>query len=156
MPRISGDKSKLEGFKTLPAGVYEVRLDGFEPELSKKKTSVNLNPILRVINSTEYNDQRIFDNLNSNAVWIHNDFCHAFGLEMEDAGNEVVIPGEFVGPDNDPSKWQYTGPLIGKVGKVRVVVQEYEGKERNAVDQYYCDHNALPTCQAKHSTNLAK
>ena len=153
MPKISVQRDKVEGFKPVEAGVYEVRLDGFGPKTSKKGDSTNLQPKMVIVNHPTHNDQRLFDNLNSGA-WYLQDFVHCFGLEMEDQGESVGIPGEFQGPDDDPSKWTYVGPLLGRVGKVRVLVTEGQnGRKQNAIDQFYF---AVPACQEKHTTNLVR
>ena len=159
MPKITVPKEQVEGFKPIEGGVYEVRLDGFEPISSKDGTSINLRPKLVVINHPKHNDQRLFDNLNT-GCWYIQDFVHCFGLEMVQKGDDLDIPGEFLGRDFSGQKkeklgWTYVGPLLGRVGKVRVVVQENSQthKEQNVIDQWYCD---LTACQEKHSTNLAR
>jgi hypothetical protein len=152
MAKITVQRDQLQGFKAVPAGVYEVRLDGFEPQFSKKKDSVNLRPKLTIINNQDNNDQRLFDNLNTGCWYLH-DFVHAFGLEMEDKGDQVSIPGDFQGPDEDPTKWTYVGPLVGRIAKVRTIVGEYQNKPQTYIDQWYC---AVPACQEKHSTKLQR
>jgi hypothetical protein len=152
MAKISVPKTQLEGFTTVPAGVYEVRLDGFKPVLSKKKDSVNLEPVLHIINHPNQNDQRLFEHMNT-GCWYMQDVVHAFGLEMVDNGDKLDIPGEFLGPDNDPTQWSYTGPLVGRTAKVRTIVGEYNSKPQTYIDQWYC---ALPACREKHSTKLQK
>jgi len=157
MAKIVVPKEQLQGFKVIPAGVYELRLDGFKPKLTKdkpgKQQSVNLNPQLAVVNSADYNDQHLFENLNVGAWYLH-DFVHAFGLDMEEHEAGRKIPGEFNGPDNDPTQWTYVGPLLGRVAKVRVVVKpNNKNQDTSYIDQWYC---ALPACQEKHSTRLQR
>ena len=129
-------------------GLSSVSLDG---ELVPTN---QFQPKMVIVNHPTNNDQRLFDNLNSGA-WYLQDFVHCFGLEMTDQGDGTLgIPGEFQGPDDDPSKWTYVGDLLGRVGKVRVVVVEGQNKRmQNAIDQFYC---AVPACQEKHTTNLVR
>lgn len=163
-------KEKLEGMKPVPNGVYEVQFKGFEPQLTKDKTSINFRPHLVIVNHQLYNGQRIFDNLNIKAGWILQDFTHAFGYEMEMHQNpqgeeEAHFPG---GPDawqpdpqnpDDISKAKYTGPLMGQVAKIEVLYEHKAGqKPRNVIKQYFC---AVKDCAVKnpemtHSDNLVK
>ena len=69
MAKISFSKEDLAG-NVYPDGLYELRLEGFEPEKSKKGDSVNLNPVLKIVNHQTLNNKRVFDNLNSSASWI--------------------------------------------------------------------------------------
>jgi hypothetical protein len=172
MPQIRVDKSKLKGFEALPPGTYTLRLDGFEPEFSKKKDSVNLNPKLTIINNAnpELNDgkHRAFDNLNSQAGWVHIDFCHAFGERMtgeEDgvpmenwSSPDVGIPGDFQENEafkGDPTKWTYVGPLLGKTATVEIIqVPGYKNpaKPQSVINKYFCQ---VPGCTHSHSESLA-
>jgi len=152
MPRMGVSTESLKGMPTMPQDIYTVRLDGFEPRFSKDRGSVNLNPKLVVINHPTLNDRRVFDNLNSKAGWIQLDFCHAFGLPMLVEGDTSFIPGEFQGPDNDPERWSYVGPLTGRLAKAEVAeVDNQRGGTRNAVKRYIC---AVAGCSTKHSDNL--
>lgn len=154
MAKIGFSKEELSG-NVIPEGLYELRLDGFDPELSSKKNSVNLNPILKVVNHATLNGKRVFDNLNSGASWIIEAFTHAFGQPLTpNSTGGGDIPGEFMGPDDQPDKWQYVGPLQGLVAKALVKTTTYNGKENTKVDQWIC---ALGTnCNTKHPSGLAK
>ena len=155
MPRISMSKESLEGpkYPQIPDGLYEVRLDGFEPKISKKGNSTNLNPVLKIVNHPTLNDQRIFDNLNTQADWIIMAFCHAFGQPLVDKGNgEVDMPGEFIGPDDNVTQWVYAGPLTGSVAKVILKQVSYNGKMSSKVNQWLCN---VSGCQEKHPNDLA-
>ena len=79
MAKISFSKEELSG-NVYPEGLYELRLEGFEPSFSKQKTSINLNPTLKIVNHQTLNGKRVFENLNSGASWIIESFCHAFGF----------------------------------------------------------------------------
>lgn len=169
--RFGVSKDQLEGIKPVPNGVYDVQLAGFEPKKSSKGDSINLNPILKIVNHQLYNGQRVFYSLNTKAAWMWHDFAHAFGFPLEFAptgengAEEPYLPG---GPDawipdpsnpDDVTKWKYQGPLIGSVGKVELVVLKNPGqKEKNDIKQFVC---AVSGCATKypeitHSQNLIK
>lgn len=153
MAKISFSKEELSG-NVYPPGQYDLHLEGFEPAFSKQKTSINLNPILKIVNHQTLNGKRVFDNLNSGASWIVEAFCHAFGLPLvpnPNGGGDM--PGDFVGPDDDPTKWNYIGPLNGAVAKVILKTKTYNGKDSSGVDQWLCQ---VSGCNTKHADGLAK
>lgn len=153
-PKMSFSKESLEQKPALAEGLYELRLEGFEPKFSKEKTSTNLNPIIKVINHPTETGRRVYDNLNSGAAWIIEAFCHSFGLELVPDGNGGFnMPGDFNGPEGDPSQWSYAGPLTGCVSKAFLKQKTYNNKTSAGVDQWMC---AVPGCQKKHPTGLAK
>ena len=148
MPKITPPPESLEGRKPNAAGVYMVRLDGFKPRKSKSGDSVNLYPTLKIINHPTANDNNVFENLNSSAGWVLKDFVHAFGLPMDNGS----LPGDFQGPDDDPTKWTYVGPLKGRTAKLEVAMKDNtKGGMIDAVKRYFC---AVPGCQEKHSESL--
>lgn len=170
MPNIKLPKTALEPRPNLPAGMYDVMLDGFKPGLSKgadgKAKTVNLQPQMKIINSAgtttdgkPLNGQKVFDNLNVGFGPRLQDFVHCFGERMVEEGDTVDIPGQFVGPDDDPSKWVYHGPLTGKVGKLELV--EIAATKPGAkptdkvttIKRYFC---AVQGCDVNHMENLAR
>jgi hypothetical protein len=153
MPTIVASKESLEPRPSLPDGLYEVRLEGFEPENAKKGGSQNLRPVLKVVNHPQFTGSRVFDNLNSTAFWIIEAFVHAFGIApvKNPDGSEVLI--NFDGPEDDPTHWVYNGPLTGGVAKVFLKQTVYMGKSNPKVDQWMC---AVPGCQKSHPKGLAK
>ena len=154
MAKIAFSKEDLAGPPAIPEGAYEVRLTGFKPKMAKSKSSINLNPQLEIVNHPSFNNRDVFDNLNTTANWIVESFCHCFGQPLEPDGNGGgSMPGDFVGPDDDPEKWVYNGPLTGSVGKVYLKLVEYNGKTNAKIDQFFC---AVPGCTTKHAQNLAK
>ena len=174
------NKEKLKGFDILPPGITQVRLDGFEPQWTKAKDSYNLRPILTVINNAnaELNDgkHRVMGEwLNSGAGWVMIEFVHGFGemltgeeqgVAMENwASPDVGLPGEFL-PDqlmpDDPTKFRYVGPLLGKVATVELVqVPAWDrnikgpsaSKLQTAIKKYFC---AVPGCLHAHLESLQK
>jgi hypothetical protein len=154
MPKITMSKESLEGPPAVPDGLYELRLEGFEPKYSKDKNSVNLRPIIKIVNHPQHAGRQIFDNLNTGAAWILEAFTHSFGLPLVPDGNGgSSLAGEFLGPDDDPTKWNYVGPLSGSVGKMFLKQTEYNGKTNSKVDMYIC---SVPGCTQKHPSGLAK
>jgi hypothetical protein len=154
MPKLTASKEEIKGLPPLAEGLVTVRLDGFEPKLSSKKTSVNLNPVMKVINHAEHNDRRIFENLNTMGKWVWPDFCHAFGVPMVEANGDFEFPGDWDGPESEPDKWQYRGPLLGQQAQLYVIQQDdTKGGVRNAVKYYVCK---VQGCSTKHSANLVK
>jgi hypothetical protein len=150
MPKITTTKEQLEGKPPLEVGIYDFRVDGFKPELTKDKQSVNLRPQLRVINHPTHNGDPIFEWLNSQAGFMHKDFCAALGLELTvNADGGATLPGEFLGPDDDPTKWQYVGPIVGRTGKLELALGDNgRGKMIPKIKRYI---SALPNYQCKES-----
>lgn len=154
MPKVTFSKESLEQKPPLPDGLYEVRLEGFEPKYSKDKGSVNLSPTIKVINHPTLTGSKVFDNLNTGASWIIEAFCHAFGQELVPDGNGGFnLPGDFNGPEDNPEQWSYAGPLTGCVGKAFLKQTTYNNKVNSKVDQWMC---SVPGCQKKHPMGLAK
>lgn len=159
MPRLTASKDEVKGPAPLPEGLYTVRLDGFKPKAAKKGGSVNLNPTLKVVNSAEFNDRYVFENLNSKGPWIWPDFHHCFGVDItKDAEGNYEFVG--FGPDGEdnPEKWTYGpehgGQLSGRTGQVYLVQTDNgSGGVKTAIKYYVC---AMPNCSEKHSANLVK
>lgn len=146
--KVSNDK--IEGQDVFPAGQYEVKLVGFKP--SKAKTgSRNLNALMEVVNHGELIGRKLYDSLNEGGAFTWPDFVHCFGLPMETDGTDSWIPGDWNGdaakfnPD-DVTTWKYKGPLVGRVGKVEVAVDNYNGKDNNKIRRYFC---AVADCETK-------
>jgi hypothetical protein len=157
MPRLTANKDEVKGLPPVPEGMYTVRCDGFKPKFSKDKSSINLNPIFKITNDQVHNDRQIFDNLNTKAKWIWKDFCHCFGVPMqEDTNGDFEFPGNFVGPDDNPEAWQYAGPVVGQLGQIYVIQSEYNGQANNKIKFYVCKLALANQCTEKHSANLVK
>ena len=154
MAKIGFSKEDLAGPPPIPEGMYELRLTGFKPKRSKDGGSVNLQPQLEIVNHPTHNGRNVLDWLNSGASWIIESFCHCFGQVLTPNPNGGGdMPGDFIGPDDNPEAWQYQGPLTGAVGKVFLKPVEYQGKTNARVDQWFC---SVPNCTTKHATGLAK
>ena len=156
MPKISIPKESLEGPKMLPPGIYWLRMDGFNPEYTKEGNSINLIPDLKVVNNPDFHDRRPGREwLNSKAGWQLRDFCHCFVVQLEvDADGQPQLPGEFLPPDEpDPTKWRYSGPLLGKTGKVELA--EAYGRDGRGpyinIKRYFC---SIAGCTERHSDDL--
>lgn len=156
--KVSNDA--IEGFDVIPSGHYEVKLVGFAPKTSKKGDSFNLNPTMVIVNHTEFAGRKVFDSLNIGGAFMWVDFCHCFGLPMETDGKESWLPGKFydglVAPP--PEEWKYVGPLVGRIGKIILAVDNYNGKDNNKIERYFC---AVADCatkfpKIKHQVDLLK
>ncbi len=154
MAKVSFSKEDLAG-NVYPDGEYELRLESFEPKQSKNGDSVNLNPVLKIVNHPTLNGKRVFDNMNTGAPWILEAIVHAFGLALvPNATGGGDLPGDFNGPEDDPAEWDYQGPLTGSVAKVMLKKTTYQGKDSSKVDQWFCSLGQ--SCNTKHPTGLAK
>lgn len=152
MLKLKASSEEIKGLPPMTEGMVTVRLDGFEPQFSNKRDSVNLKPKLVVINHVEYNDRRVFENLNTKGKWVWKDFCHAFGVLMPEVNGDFEFPGDWDGAEDDPTKWQYRGPLTGQQGQL-YLIQGDNGKGGivNKIKYYVCK---IPGCTEKHSSNL--
>lgn len=158
MPKLTASKEEIKGLPPMKEGMLTVRLDGFKPKWSKDKGSVNLNPEMTVINHAEYNDRKVFDNLNTKGKWVWKDFCHAFGVPMaEDSNGDFEFPGDWDTPDgkdaSEPENWIYRGPLLGQTAQLYIIQSSYNGQDNNKIKFYCC---RVQGCTEKHSSNLAK
>ena len=156
MPSIKIPKSSFEGAKKIKPGIYSVRLDGFEQAWAKNKNSINLLPVLKIVNNPDFHDRRFGKEwLNTQGGWTILDFCHCFGVEkLQGSPDDSEIPGDFLGmQDNpDPSTWRYQGVLLGKVGQVELAETSTDGKGPYInVKRYLC---AISGCKVRHSENL--
>jgi hypothetical protein len=157
MPKIGISKEQLEGLKNPAPGIYDFRLDGFNPKYAKEKEgkerSINMRPKLVIINHPTLNGESIMTHGNTAFGVELYDMCHALGVPYENEGSDnPTIPGDFNGPDDDPSKWQYVGPLVGQTGKIELAdKQGSDNKVRSQVKRYFC---RVPGCQASHRESL--
>lgn len=147
-------KETIEGKEVPPAGIYEVRLDSFKPKFSAPKEgkapSLNLNAKMSIVNNPEQDGKLIYEGLNQNAGWVQIDFCHGFGLPMETDGDEYWLPGTWdTDPAFDPTKaetYKYSGPMIGRIAKVELYHDTFNGKVSAKVRKYFC---AVDDCTTK-------
>lgn len=165
-PKMSVPKDSLKPPERIPPGVYEVRLDGFKPKLTRAKQdktqSINYQPQLKIINCASVdadgkplNGRQIFDWLNQNAGWVVEAFSHAFGFKLVETDGDVGFVGQWNANPSDPDnveKFVYNGPLLGAMGRVEVVeVQTDNNRKFTNIKQYFCK---IPGCQEKHPTDL--
>jgi hypothetical protein len=81
---------------------------------------------------------------------------------METDGKESWLPVTFDNApgfkEDDPKTWNAKSPMIGRHAKVEIVVDNYNGKDSNKINRYFC---AVPDCKTKfpktrHIENLVK
>ena len=128
--------------KPVPGGMYELRVKAGVAKMSKSKKGYNYEFYTEVVNNqAEFNGSFVPMRANNgfNQAKVVNDFVHACGFTLESDGS---IPGDWklkdpAKPDNFDGA-QYSGPLLGKTFKAEVVVETYEGQDRNAVKQMIC------------------
>lgn len=158
-------KEAVEGKEVVPTGIYLVRFIEFKPKFSKpdpnnpqKQLTLNYNPKMEIVEGEYTGRFPGFENLNE-SCWYISDFVHCFGLPMEDTGDPdspYMIPGIWDGEQGKAETYTYKGPLTGKVGKVEVAIDTYNGKQSNKIRRYFC---AVDSCaqlypNIKHSSDL--
>lgn len=161
MPTMSVSQKEIQDSSNYinKVGTYTVSLQSFKPKKAAKGDSVNLNPNVVIIGDAELNGKQSNYSLNFQAsTWFMvKSFLHSFGIKEDvDAQGNESIPGDFGGPNynpNDPSTWQYSGPLLGRTAKWEFAEVEYQGKKNVKPKQFLC---ALPGCTEKHPDNLNK
>lgn len=162
-------KDKLTGIKPVPPGLYYVRFEGFKPKLSKDKgdgtaRSLNLNAEGTIVSHPEFDGRKVFATLNEGIPSFIQDFCHSFGVEMENqASDNPSFPGIFDAEpstfdENNPETWKYAGPLVGKVAQWELGVKTYQGREQQSQRKFIC---AVPDCanrfpEIRHATDMDK
>lgn len=179
-PNLSFPKTAVQDRVNMPGGIYEVMLTGFAQDLSKKKDgkeqTVNLNPILIVVNSIgtfpdgkPYNGTRVYDALNIQFNQRILDFFHCFndkeGCWETETDHGIVDRWAGGATTPDPKTWgPYVGPCINAVGKIELV-EVPQSKQvgdkwvpdptrtRNDIKRYFC---AVPQCAEKHSESLLR
>lgn len=142
--------------KPMPTGIHEVRLDGFKPATSKKGDSINLNPIMKVINTSdpELVGKEVYFNMNTSFFTGIVDLCHAFGEALIPNGDTFDIPGSFgSGDEQDPKRWPpYQGPLLGKTAKLEMAEADNgKGGTTVKVKRFFCQ---VQGCTMQHSDSL--
>jgi len=156
--KMGVDPEQVKAPKPVQGGWYDLKLVGFKPKMSKDKGSLNLNANLVVVNAkAEENDTKVYMGLNSKFARAWADFAHGFGFPLNPDG---TLPGDFIPDDKDKEnveKYQYKGPLLGKILHAELIVSTYQGNERNEVNQIRCkvDGCATKFPDIKHLTKMA-
>jgi hypothetical protein len=145
-------------------GMYTLALRGFTPKpiIPKDGTDVspgvNYNPILEILSKvdgspaptrTDGKPLRVFFSAPTTWQGAVEDFCHAFGLPLEDDGNgNVGLPGIWdPQEEQDVTKCTYRGPLLdGRTAQAFLVKTTYNGQEKNEIKYFVCK---VPNCAQK-------
>lgn len=163
--KMKFSKDSLKGQEPVPPGTYTVIFAGFKPKKAKEGDSVNLNLIGKVVDRPDLGDNRtIWANLNTQIPSFIQDAIHSFGIEMENqTGEDPEIPGSFDAKagfdENDPSTWEYNGPLKSKTAQWEVGIRDWKGDDKQEIIRFIC---AVPQCAerfarlVKHSTDMRK
>lgn len=167
--RMKFDKNDLKRPEPVPAGVYDLRLIGFEPKTAKSGESINLNPVFEftTVNNQKGDPKKLKFAFvgNTSVPNLLQDMCHGFGELMEEDPNDPDAPAALPGiwdadklkfKEDKPETWVYSGPLLNKVLKAELYVDNYNGRENNKVLRFYC---MVPNCaerfpKIQHSDNM--
>jgi hypothetical protein len=161
--RMGVPKDSIKAPEPVDEDLYTLRIDGFKPGFTRDKSSINFNPLLRIVSGdktgTKNAGKQLYESLNQQAGWLQRDMTHAAGLDMikVDGTDDISIPGVWNGDPQKPETLRYEGPLVGKTFKAYVVkVQGNNNKFYNKVKYYMC---TLPDCnklypEAPHSMDL--
>lgn len=150
MPGIKISKENFEQKKKLTPGIYPMRFDGFEQQYAKSGESINLRPVLIIVNNADYKDRRVLEWLNTLGHRAIIDFHHCFGQQVPEEFEEIPFNNI-----DDPKieNWKYAGELTGRIGQVELAENASDGKVYINVKRYLC---AFPGCKLKHSENLLR
>lgn len=160
MPKMGVNPESLKAPKPVPGGFYELRLKGITCKKSKSGKGYNYEAYFNTVNQpAETNDAFVMYRMNngfSQGISAQ-DMCHALGFPLETDGS---FPGDWTLKDaskpDEFDKAQYSGVLLGKVGKGELITENYEGRESNVVKQWVCK---VPDCATRfpdirHTTDL--
>ena len=160
MPKMGVDPEAIKATVPQPAGWYKLKLIGFKPKKGgKDPNSVNYNGQFEILNpaATGPNSQtRLFATMSTKMPKHINDIVHGLGFALEADGE---LPGQWVPDTADPNnveKFQYRGPLLGKIAEMELVETEYNGNKRNEIRQVRCTVAGCATKypEIRHSTNM--
>lgn len=155
--RMGVDPEDVKAPKPVEAGWYKLKLTGFKPKTSKDKQSINYNAVLEIVDARpDQNGTKVFAGMNTKFARLHADFCHGLGFPLNPDG---TLPGDWIPDAKDAEnvdKFQYRGPLMGKVMEAELATTTYQGNERNELKQIRCklDGCATKFPDIKHLTNL--
>jgi hypothetical protein len=162
MPKMSVNAETLEAPKPVSAGWYKLRLKGMTIKKSPKGHNIEAY-FTTVEQPSETNDKFVLYRMNngfSQGVTMQ-EMSHGLGFAMDiNADGTASLPGDWTLKDaNKPDEWdlaQYSGVLLGKVGEAELVVDSYQGNEKNVVKQWKCklDQCAVRFPKVRHQTDL--
>lgn len=161
MPKMSVNAETLEAPKPVPAGFYDLRLKGIV--IKKSPKGFNYEFYLNTVNQpAETNDKFVsymaFNGFSQGELL--QEASHGLGFALDIQGDQASLPGDFTLKDPaKPEEWdgaQYSGPLLGKIGKAELYVDDYNNVERNKIKQWVCkvDQCATRFPKIRHKTDL--
>lgn len=143
-------------------GVQTLKLTGIDSKFSKDRGSINWTFNFEIYGHQKKDGSAVTlkNWVNSKAGWVQNDLCHALGIPMEaQPDGSIALPGDFNGPQDEPEKWQYRGPLVGRTCKAYLVKEtSSKGTEVNNIKYFICGIQDCATRFPKiqHSKDLTR
>lgn len=147
--QMTVDKEKIKVLPPPDAGLKVLRLVSFKPKRNKNKDGINFNPMFEVENCPPDRNKAVFNSMSDKFHQALLDICHGLGFDMDPTTG--ALPGGFEGDANEPSTWQYKGPLMGKTMEAECEIDTYLGKDSLKIKSIRCK---VSGCKEKHSTNL--
>jgi len=159
--KMGVDPEQIKAAQPQPAGWYKLKFVGFKPKKGgKDPNSINYNGMFEILNPQTPPPTgltaRLFATMSTKMARHINDIVHGLGFSLEADGE---LPGQWV-PDpsapDDVEKFQYRGPLLGKVMEAELAETEYNGNKRNEIRQVRCAVSACATKypDIKHQTDM--
>jgi hypothetical protein len=172
-------KEQLEGRELVPEGLYKVRFSRFNPKWTNQgnltdaqwvaSRSVNLQAEYEILEHPDYAGRIIYDTLNigpKTPLFGLQDMCHGFGfiIPQDPTTGQYDVPGmdsieknPNYNPD-DPTTWDYRGPLLGKVTQLELGHDVWNGKTRERPRRWFCQvqNCAKDYPMIRHSQNLIR
>ncbi len=159
--KMGVDPEAVKATVPQPNGWYKLKLIGFKPKRgAKDSNSINYNGQFEIVNpaiaKSAQGADRLYATMSIKMPKHINDIVHGLGFSLEPDGE---LPGQWV-PDpadvDNVEKFQYKGPLLGKMMEAELAETEFNGNKRNEIRQVRC---AVPACNTKfpdikHQTNM--
>lgn len=159
--KMGVDPEAVKATVPQPAGWYKLKLIGFKPKRgATDPNGINYNGTFEIVNpaiaKANQGADRLFATMSIKMPKHINDIVHGLGFTLEADGE---LPGQWV-PDpakpDDVEKFQYKGPLLGKMMEAELAITTFNNNERNEIRQVRC---TVPDCakkfpDIKHQTNM--
>lgn len=159
--KMGVDPEAVKATVPQPAGWYKLKLIGFKPKRgTKDPNGINYNGQFEIVNpaiaKASQGADRCYATMSIKMPKHINDIVHGLGFTLEADGE---LPGQWV-PDpakpDDVEKFQYKGPLLGKMMEAELAITTFNNNERNEIRQVRCAVQACATKfpDIKHQTDM--